>query len=481
MTNYVWTVSAGGTITAGGTSSSSTVTVTWNSAGAQTVTVNYTNSYGCNASTATVYNVTVNPSPVPVIYGNVSLCVNSGVHNYTTEPGMTGYVWTVSSGGTITGGQGTYQVQVTWNTPGSQSVSVTYVNTFGCSPITPTILYITVNPLPGDAGEIVGPTEICGGEQSVPYTTTPVSDAMFYVWSVPPGATIASGAGTTDITVNYGPYATSGNVTVYGDNTCGNGVASFLAITVTPIPDPADTIMGPTGVCQGTSGVVYTVPPIANASDYSWSVPAGTTITAGAHTPSITVDFGGNAVSGNVSVYGIDSCGNGLPSSLYVTVYPTPDAPEIQLNGNTLMSNTANGNQWYYQGTPISGATEQTYSPKFSGWYWDVIILNGCYSDTSNNIYFIVTSTDELQEENFVIYPVPNNGQFTVSLNWPANEDFTITVYNTLGARVYESKVLVSQGKTEMQFNIPPASTGVYTVILHNTDKRIIRKMLVIK
>jgi hypothetical protein len=60
MTNYTWVVSAGGTITAGGGTANNTVTVTWNSATTQTVSVNYTNSNGCTASAPTVYNVTVN-------------------------------------------------------------------------------------------------------------------------------------------------------------------------------------------------------------------------------------------------------------------------------------------------------------------------------------------------------------------------------------------------------------------------------------
>jgi hypothetical protein len=59
MTNYIWVVSAGGTITSGGGSSNNTVTVTWNTASAQTVSVNYTNSNSCTAAAPIVYNVTV--------------------------------------------------------------------------------------------------------------------------------------------------------------------------------------------------------------------------------------------------------------------------------------------------------------------------------------------------------------------------------------------------------------------------------------
>jgi len=58
MTNYVWSVSSGGTITAGGTSTSNTVTVTWSTHGAQTVSVNFTN-YSCSTTESAVYPVFV--------------------------------------------------------------------------------------------------------------------------------------------------------------------------------------------------------------------------------------------------------------------------------------------------------------------------------------------------------------------------------------------------------------------------------------
>ena len=65
MNSYSWAVSAGGAITAGGGATDNSVTVTWNTAGAQTVSVNYTNpGTGCTAAAATVFNVAVNATPV---------------------------------------------------------------------------------------------------------------------------------------------------------------------------------------------------------------------------------------------------------------------------------------------------------------------------------------------------------------------------------------------------------------------------------
>jgi hypothetical protein len=63
MTDYTWVVSAGGTITSGGTTSSPTVTITWNTVAPQTVSVIYTNASGCRAISPTVKPVGINPLP----------------------------------------------------------------------------------------------------------------------------------------------------------------------------------------------------------------------------------------------------------------------------------------------------------------------------------------------------------------------------------------------------------------------------------
>lgn len=150
MTNYVWTISAGGIITAGGTSNDNTVTVVWNSTGPQTVAVNYDNVNGCSAENATLLNVNVGALPIITIEGPSPVCVDTELNVYTTEPGMTNYVWVVSAGGVITSG-GTptdNTVTVTWITAAPQSVSVNYTNGDGYTATNPAVKTITVEALP---------------------------------------------------------------------------------------------------------------------------------------------------------------------------------------------------------------------------------------------------------------------------------------------------------------------------------------------
>jgi len=487
MTNYVWSVSAGGTINTGAGTSS--ISVTWNTAGAKTVSVNYNNAAGCAAATPTVYNVTVNAAPVPTITGMSSLCVNSGYYNYTTESGFTNYVWTVSSGGTITWGAGSNQIQVTWSTSGAKTVTVNYTNANGCNAATATSFPVTVNPLPGAAGTITGTAAVCGGASGVAYSIPVVANAVTYVWNLPAGATIATGYNTNSITVNFAANASSGAITAQGNNLCGNGTPSApFNITVTALPAAAGAITGPATVCQGSTGVVYSVGTIANATTYTWTVPAGATVTAGSTTNSITVSFGMTATSGNITVLGTNSCGSGTVSPNFaVTVNPKPATPVVTITGDTLTSSATTGNQWYFSvtetgtGAIIPGAAGRTHVATQSGWYWSVVTLNGCSSDPSNRQYILMVGQQEMQTGNFNIYPVPNDGQFTVSMTTPSQDTFTITVYNNLGVMISQVPAIHVNGTAEQIIDLRPVPTGIYTVVIQGSSARVVKKVIINK
>lgn len=143
--NYVWTVK-GGTITSGGTATDNTVTVTWNTVGTGSVSVNYTNESGYSATIPYVFNVTVNDLPKNItITGNGNVNMNSIGNIYTTEPSKKNYAWSVTGGTITSGGTATDNtVTVTWNTVGKGSVSVNYSNASGCSAAAPYIYYVTI-------------------------------------------------------------------------------------------------------------------------------------------------------------------------------------------------------------------------------------------------------------------------------------------------------------------------------------------------
>ncbi len=482
MTNYNWAVSIGGTILSG--AGTNTITVSWPYAGNRTVSVNYSNTTGCSSATPAVYNVTVNPAAIPIIGSSNNPCINSTNNQYFTDAGMLNYSWAISGGGTIVSGQGTSTINVTWTSVGSQWVSVTYSNTYGCAAVTPTVYNLFVNPLPNAAGTITGTAAVCAGTSGVAFSCAEILNATTYTWTLPAGTTISTGAGTRNITANFGASAVSGNITVAGTNTCGNGTVSpDFAVTVNPLPGNAGTIAGPASVCAGETGVAYSVPSVSGATSYVWTVPAGAVITSGATTKNIVVSFGTTTGNGVITVKGTNTCGNGAVSpSFSVTVHAVPAAPVVTMNGAVLTSSASSGNQWYYEGNLIPGATGQTYTvTHHTGFYWCVVTLSGCSSPISNKVWVVVTGQQELQNSNFNVYPVPNDGRFTLSITSPVRESFTILIYNQIGAKIFDIRDVTVDGSFEKQVDLRPVSDGIYSVVFLNSEHRVVRKVLVNK
>lgn len=108
---------------------------------------------------------------------------------------------------------------------------------------------------------------------------------------------------------------------------CNNEITNPVNLSVNQYPAAAGVVTGLQTVCQGDKNVLYVVPEIANATHYVWDVPYGATVVGGDGTRTIQVDYSSSSLSGAVTVYGSNGCGDGLPSApLVITVNPLPTA-----------------------------------------------------------------------------------------------------------------------------------------------------------
>ena len=480
MTHYVWTISPGGIINSG--AGTDTVTVTWVTAGLQLISASYTDPEGCASQSPTLKEVSVSDLPVPSITGNTTPCVNSGSTVYSTQSGMTGYLWNVSPGGVIISGEGTNAVTINWFGTGIQWVSVNYSNPTGCSGGAPGILEVVVNPVPGAPGIVSGSQDVCAGSQGLLYSVEPVANADYYVWNLPPGAHITQGAGTPSVLVTYPVNASSGNITVFAYNTCAAGALSPpLPVTVATLPVAAGAITGIDTVARGATGVPFSVPLITNATGYQWIIPSGATISSGENTHDIRVDFSVAAEPGNFTVAGTNGCGTGSFSPpFFVRITDPPAPPVIYFSGDSLVSNYSRGNRWYLDGNPIPEATDQVLHPQQTGWFWSRVHLYGMLSDTSNNIYVVVTGKTEMESASLKVFPVPNQGKFTVSFDLPhLTGTCCLEIYNRLGILVHRTSLEPTDGKFRTDINLKDTPAGVYTVQLSNSSTRLVKKVVI--
>ena len=375
--SYTWTLPPG----ASGASSTNSISLNF-SGTAASGQIKVRGHNDCGDGPDVLMDITVKslPGTPGAISGPDTVCQGQTGVAFSVDPApfATGYSWTLPPGGTVVSGGGTNTIVAGFALNAvSGTVSVLGTNDCGTGPASSRSLHVNLFPTP--AGTITGITPVCQGAQNIAYSVAPVPGADFYLWTLPPGAVILSGDSTTAIMAGFDSTALSGQVTVRGcSESCGNGVPSALQVTVNPLPAPAGAISGDATVCQSEAGVVYSIPPIAYATGYVWTVPTGASIVSGSGTRQITVNYSSSAQTGIVSVWGTNStCGSGRHSSLPVTVDPLPAAAG-NITGPTPVCQNQSG--VVYSVPPVTFATSYIWTYSGSG----ASILNNGASATVN-------------------------------------------------------------------------------------------------
>ena len=121
-------------------------------------------------------------------------------------------------------------------------------------------------------GAITGPAAVCLNQTGVNYSVEVVPGVIDYNWSVPVGASIASGQGTNSIVVDF--TNTFGDICVTADDGTGPGAPSCVTTFLAPgKPLTPTAINGPTTTVCPNHVYTYTVPADPLASSYNWVVP----------------------------------------------------------------------------------------------------------------------------------------------------------------------------------------------------------------
>nr|NQU91022.1 hypothetical protein [Bacteroidota bacterium] len=294
--NYHWTVPADATIVNG--QGTTEIILDF---GTQGGNVSVCAQNGCGASEFTHLVVTNGIPPQPgTISGITSIICNQAAVAYAidTVPGARNYHWAIPVDAVLVSGQGTTEIVVDYGVEDG-NISVRTENSCGNSDYSDVGVTIVIPPQPGS---IAGPTNPDCMATGIDYSITPVQGAVGYKWQVPSDATIASGQGTTQITVDFGNQ--SGNVSVRSENTCRQSEYTDLPVIIDLPSQPGD-ISGPVSICYFKTKT-YTIEPVPEATSYHWKVPTGATIESGQGTTSITVKYGDQ--SGNISVRAENSC-----------------------------------------------------------------------------------------------------------------------------------------------------------------------------
>lgn len=145
---------------------------------------------------------------------------------------------------------------------------------------------------------------------------------------------------------------------------------------------------------------------IADATSYNWTLPYGATITSGAYTNSITVNFSSNAQSGIIIVQGNNSCGVGALSANFSVIIENCSSADLGISVTVNNTYPIVGNKVEFTITAYNiGPVNAT----------GVVI-----ADTLQSGYTYISSTTEAYN--------PLTGIWTINnLNKGASEIITIT------------------------------------------------------
>jgi len=345
---------------------------------------------------------------------------------------------------------------VLWTTPGTYTISLIATNSFGSDTTTQTI---TINGAPTvDAGY---DSTYC----STTYVALQGSGGMFYSWT--PSTNMYS---ATSATPNV-YLTTSTTFTMTATDTNGCSASDTVRVTILPLPAFA-LIASDNSICPGDTVTLWTTQP---QYQYDWAPPSALDTTAGdtAHGWPIT--------SLTYTVTSVDTTtGCTYTATKPITVYPVTPTPTILVWGWQLTCSVgAASYQWFLNGNPIAGATQQTYLASQVGMYQvEAYNVQSCPSGISSAV--LVDAIPEMEISAFSIYPNPNAGEFWISFTGEQNTGYSLEILNAEGKIVAEDKTEQFSGQYRKMFDLSMYGSGAYLVRVTHNGSSVAYRMIVL-
>ena len=314
-------------------------------------------------------------------------------------------------------------------------------------------------------------------------------DRSFSIKQAPDGGYIIAGYSISengDITFNHGGYdfwvvklsadCVAETCNALDDNCNGlidDGVVETINISAG----------GPIIFCQGSSVLLTAT---YSGATVQWKK-------NGANIPGATSSTYSVTKTGDYTCVTTSPCGTATSSLIHVTVNKNPTA-SITAGGATtfcaggsvtLTEAPVGGStyQWYKGASTIAGATSTNYIATAPGNYKCRVTktASGCFKN-SNTITVTVPCKEgeELMNEennNFTIFPNPNNGTFNLVFNVPIGGIsplkggprgvITLQIFNSLGQQIHSQQINSSDGNINQTISINNLSSGIYIIRLN--------------
>ncbi|GAC1587628.1 MAG: hypothetical protein NVS3B25_03710 [Hymenobacter sp.] len=444
-----------------------TSTYTASTAGAYSVTI--TNPSSC-AATSAATTVTVNALAIPTVsYTAASFCQN-GTTNPAPTVSIAGGTFASTTGLTLDATTGV--ITLGTSTPGTYIV--TYTGGSPCPGSGTTT--VTVAPLPSAAFAYGAPAYCKSATTNPTATVTGTTGGTF---SSTTGLSLNATTGEINLATS-----TAGTYTITYSVAGPCSTSSTATVTVTN-PAVATFSYAAAAYCLGTSPVP-TLATGATAGTFS-ALPAGLVLNASTGAIDLATSQAGTYTITNTLAAAGGCTASSATASVTLNAAPARPVLTAAYNGSvtTLSSSSATGNQFYFNGTAIAGATAQTYvvngAPAQLGSYTVVVTNAGGCASLASAPLVVTAALRPLAGTALNVYPTPTpDGRLTLELSG-YRKATELTVLNALGQVVRRMQVPVAaDGNLALPLDLSALPQGVYTLRLltegGTATRRIVRE-----
>ncbi|MDQ2770981.1 MAG: T9SS type A sorting domain-containing protein [Bacteroidota bacterium] len=447
------TGTAGGTFasTTGLSLSATTGAINLSASTPGTYTVTYSVGGPC-ASSATA-SVTITAAPVAAFsYANAAYCASATNPAPVVPATSTAGAFSSTTGLVINATTGV--INLATSTAGVYTVTNTVAAAGGCAQVTATT-QVTINAATTATFSYSGATYCVSGTNP----TATVTGTAGGAFASTTGLSLDTTTGAINLSASTpGTYT----VTYSVGGPCASSATTSVTITAAPV---AAFSYANAAYCASATNPAPVVPATSTAGAFSSTtglvINATTgvinlaTSTAGVYTVTNTVAAAGGCATATATTQ--------------VTINARPATPTLsaQYNGptTTLTSSSATGNQFYLNGTLITGATGQTYVVNSTAQYgpYTVVVTNanGCASLPSTTIT-VTSALKPLAGSSLSVFPNPTrDGKLNVELTG-YRQAVELTVLNALGQLVFTGTVPASTGTTTRVVDLSQLPTGIY-------------------
>lgn len=421
---------------------------TANQSGSYTVVIT---ANGCSATSSSI-SVTVLPPPVSSFTYSVSV---NFVSFSNTSTNAISYLWNFGDGSSTSTAQSPGKA---YATSGSYVVTLTVTNSCGTHTSSQVI---NVNCSTSASITPQGAATFCQGGSVTLQANT--GSGYTYAWK--------KSGGTLSTSSSYTAY-TSGSYTV---EVTANGCTAYSTpITITVNSTPTISAGNDITIQQGDSTTLTAT----GGVNYQWS--NGANVASTTVSPSITTtysvtvaDANGCTATDNVIVI-VESCDSYILSSSSTNISAQGGNCNANLTTDAVCSWSVNAGgciDWVTVNNP-SGIGSATIS--FSVQQNPLPSQRTCFTTIAGNLFQIiqaaaVTDIEEISEiKNISLYPNPNNGEFTLSIESAANQKVNCNIFNSIGQLLLKREI---ETNTQTQFKLSGNAKGIYYLQLQTENR----------